>query len=175
MLHLERVTDVAHPLYACAMRLYQNSFPAHELREAASQKEILGNPAYHFDLIYDDDVFVGEVLYWEIGEMRYIEHFCILPEMRNRQYGQKVLALLQNETLLLEIDPPVDEISVRRKGFYERCGLVENPYPHVHPPYHRKNAGHPLVVMSSPRTLTQQEYDTFRRYLNDVIMKNAYK
>ena len=174
MLHLERVTDVAHPLYACAMRLYQNSFPAYELRKAASQAEILGNLAYHFDLIYDDDVFVGEVLYWEIGEMLYIEHFCILPEMRNRQYGQKVLALLQKQTLLLEIDPPVDEISLRRKGFYERCGLVENAYPHVHPPYHRENAGHPLVVMSSPKLLTRQEYDAFRQYLNDVIMKNVY-
>lgn len=38
----------------------------------------------------------------------YIEHFCILPK-----------------TLMLEIDPPKDDISKRRKGFYERSGFTE--------------------------------------------------
>ena len=28
-----------------------------------------------------------------------------------------------------------ESISQRRKGFYEWCGFVENPYPHVHPAY----------------------------------------
>ena len=29
--------------------------------------------------------------------------------------------------MILEIDPPVDDISIRRRGFYERSGFVENP------------------------------------------------
>lgn len=39
--------------------------------------------------------------------------------MRNKQYGQKTLSLLakQGKTLILEIDPPKDGISKRRKGF----------------------------------------------------------
>ena len=173
-MRLERMTGAEHPLYARAMALYRSSFPAHELREEPSQRQILSDPAYHFDLIWDGDTFVGEVLYWEIGGFYYIEHFFILPGLRNRHYGQRALELLQPMPLILEIDPPVDAVSVRRKGFYERCGFVENPYAHVHPPYHKGNHGHDLVVLSRPAVLTQAEYDRFRKYLDTVVMKDVF-
>lgn len=173
-MRLERMTGTAHPLYARAMALYRSSFPPHELREELSQRQILSDPAYHFDLIRDGDTFVGEVLYWEIGGFYYIEHFCILPELRSRHYGQRALELLQPVPLILEIDPPVDAISVRRKGFYERCGFMENPYAHVHPPYHKGNHGHGLVVLSRPAALTRTEYDRFRKYLDTVVMKDVF-
>ena len=171
----ERITTPSHPLYADAMALYQISFPLHEQREKASQIEILGNPDYHFDVVCDGDSFVGEILYWNIAGALYIEHFCVLPAMRNKHYGQKILAALQDRPLILEIDPPVDAISQRRKGFYERCGFVENPYPHTHPPYHKGNTGHDLVVMSSPKRLTPGEYEVFRNALYDTVMKNAWR
>ena len=71
----------------------------------------------------------------------------------------------------LEIDPPIDDISLRRKGFYERAGYRENPFTHVHPPYREGFAGHPLVVMSYPRQLEREEYDRFYQYLCSVVMK----
>lgn len=170
----ERITTPEHPLYRDAMDLYKISFPLHEQREEASQVEILGNAAYHFDVICDENGFIGEVLYWDIGTFRYIEHFCILPSMRNKHYGQRILAALQEKPLILEIDPPVDTIAQRRKGFYQRCGFVENPYAHVHPAYHRGNAGHELVVMSSPERLTDAEYEHFHCDLQNIVMKNAF-
>ena len=170
----ERITTPKHPLYRDAMDLYKISFPPHEQREEASQIEILGNAAYHFDVVCDEGSFIGEVLYWEIGKFLYIEHFCILPSMRNKRYGQQILAVLQEKPLILEIDPPADAIAQRRKGFYERCGFVENPYAHVHPAYHRGNTGHELVVMSSPEMLIAAEYEHFNRYLQDIIMKDAF-
>ena len=175
-MNLERMTSPAHPMYQRALELYQISFPFHEQREACSQAAILQDDAYHFDLIYNADVFVGLVLYWERPDDLYIEHFCILPEMRNKQYGQRVLSLLKErqKTLILEIDPPTDAISIRRKGFYERCGFAENPYPHIHPPYHRGSKGHELVVMSSPAPLSQKEYDAFYAYLQGRIMDRAF-
>lgn len=176
MMHFERITSASHPMYAQALELYRISFPLHEQREAPSQEDILREPAYHFDLIRDGETFVGDILYWERESYFYIEHFCIQPELRNRRYGQQALELLAEggKTLILEIDPPVDDISRRRKGFYERCGFAENPYPHVHPPYHRGNKGHELVVMSRPRSIPQAVYDDFRAYLEDKIMKDAF-
>ncbi len=103
-----------------------------------------------------------------------IEHFCVLPSMRNQHYGQKILAALQKQPLILEIGPPVDAIAQRRKGFYERCGFVENPYPHTHPPYHAGTPGHDLVVMSSPTVLAPEEYETFRRALCDMVMCKVF-
>lgn len=173
-MEIHRITKTDDPLYAKALRLYSISFPPHEQREEASQTEILGNPSYHFDVVCDNGEFIGEILYWDIGGALYIEHFCVLPAMRNKRYGQKILNAYQSVPLILEIDPPVNEIAVRRKGFYERCGFVENPYAHVHPPYHHGNTGHKLVIMSSPKMLKPDEYEHFDRYLQNIVMKNVY-
>ena len=174
-MYFERITDARYPMYRTAIELYQKSFPLHEQREKTSQERILRHPDYHFTLVYDEKVLVGLVLYWEAAFL-YVEHFCILPELRNRHYGQRILAELgkQGKTIILEIDPPVDEISARRKGFYERCGFAENPYPHVHPPYHQENRGHELVVMSCPKEITPEEYDAFSEYLNGEVMEGAF-
>lgn len=172
----ERLTDTQHPMYYTAMALYQKSFPPHEQREAPSQERILHHPEYHFTLAYDGKLFIGLILYWGTPDFLYVEHFCILPELRNRHYGQRILAELgkQSKTIILEIDPPINEISVRRKGFYERCGFVENPYLHVHPPYHNGNHGHELVVMSCPERVTPEEYAAFSRYLNNEVMRDVF-
>ncbi len=173
-MNFERIASTENPFYADAVNLYKISFPIHEQREEASQNEILTNADYHFDVVCDNGKLIGEILYWDIGDFRYIEHFCILPSMRNQHYGQRILSALQDKSLILEIDPPIDAISQRRKGFYERCGFVENPYPHTHPPYHKGNSGHDLVVMSAPRILTPEEYEIFGQALRSVVMADVW-
>lgn len=173
-MEFERITTPDSPLYAEAIKLYKISFPPHEQREEKSQTGILANPDYHFDVVCDNGNFIGEILYWDIGDFLYIEHFCVQPSMRSRHYGQRILASLQSKHLILEIDPPNDEISVRRKGFYERCGFKENPYRHTHPPYHKSIAGHDLAVMSFPEKLTSEEYDTFLFTLKNKVMADAF-
>lgn len=87
----ERITSPSHPLYAEAMALYGISFPAHEQRETPSQTAILTHPDYHFTAILDGSTFVGNMLYWETPDFRYIEHFCILPALRGQRYGSRAL------------------------------------------------------------------------------------
>lgn len=171
-MHFVRLCSPEHEIFPRAMALYTGSFPAHEQRERDSQRSIMGLEDYHFDLIYDGETFVGLMLYWETPDFKYVEHFCIDPGMRSRQYGQRALELLGSDgkSVILEIDPPADSISLRRKGFYQRCGYQENPFPHVHPPYHTGNQGHPLVVLSYPETLNQVQYDRFYAYLRDTVM-----
>lgn len=173
---LERITDMEHEWYQKATALYQISFPVHEQREKASQEKILGWNDYHFYLILEENTFVGLLLGWETERFLYIEHFCIQPELRGRRYGQWVLEALREagRQVILEIDPPVDDVSIRRKQFYTRCGFVENPYHHVHPPYHRGNQGHELVVLSSPAAISGEEYQRFRDYLERRVMADVY-
>lgn len=175
MLHLERLTSTAHPEYRKAMDLYQESFPLHEQRRAPSQERILADGDYCFGLVRDSARLVGLALFWENGRFVYIEHLCVFPDMRNQQYGQKILSLLKEKgkVIILEIDPPLDDISERRKGFYERCGFVENPYRHIHPPYHPAHRGHELVVMTYPGSISPESYQDFRVYLENRIMKDA--
>lgn len=94
MIHFERIRNKIHPAYDCALELYQGSFPIHEQREELSQAKILCDNAYHFEVIYDAEVFIRLVLYWETANYIYIEHLCILPEMRDKQYGQKTLSII---------------------------------------------------------------------------------
>lgn len=175
-MQLERLENLNHPMYDKAMELYKISFPVHEQRENYSQKEILKDKNYHFDLIYDEKVFVGLILYWETEDYIYVEHFCILPEARNRRYGARALELLKEKgkVVILEIDLPIDEQSTRRKGFYERCEFAENSYVHIHSPYHRGNQGHELILMTFPKEISKGMYESFREYLEYRIMENAF-
>lgn len=155
------------------MKLYHDSFPPHEQRDIGSQKAIFNNGEYHFDLIYEETLFIGLLLYWQTDTFLYVEHFCIAPELRGKKYGQTALALLSQKGLpiILEIDPPTDEIAMRRKAFYTRAGYIANAFPHIHPPYHPEYDGHPLEVMSYPGALTFSDYERFRLYLENVVMR----
>ncbi|HGL6449599.1 TPA: N-acetyltransferase, partial [Clostridioides difficile] len=96
----------------------------------------------------------------------------IFPEIRNNRYGQRALELLnkKGKTIILEIDLPIDEISIYRKAFYERVKYKTNNYEHIHPPYHKKFNGHNLIVMSYPEKLSKMEYDKFNHYLRNNVM-----
>ena len=154
---------------------YATSFPAHEQRSPASQAAILSDSAYHYCLISADDREVGAILYWEMAAFVYVEHFFINPTFRGCGYGGAALAKLcrTDQPVILEIDPPADAVSVRRRAFYERCGFAVNPYPHVHPPYRAGNAGHALTVMSYPGRISQALYDEFFHGLITRVMAGA--
>lgn len=171
-MHFERLRTHKDKLYSQAMKLYDISFPFHEQREPSLQAAIMNRADYRFNLIYDENDMVGILLCWETETFIYVEHFCIKPEIRNKKYGQRALALLHQsgKTVVLEIDPPIDEISLHRKGFYERAGYKANRFEHVHPPYHEQCDGHRLIVMSYPQALTTAEYDDFNRYLKNTVM-----
>ena len=172
MIEFRRLTDAADARYADAIALYKESFPIHEQRLPDSQAAILKDEAYHFDLIYDDGEWMGLMLWWEAETFIYVEHFCIRPAARNRGCGGRALAHLaeKGKTVILEIDPPVDEISLRREAFYERCGYRANIHPHVHPPYRAGFPGHELVVMSRPEKLSHAQYGAFAEYLRKRVM-----
>lgn len=168
-----RCRDINGPLMEAALALYRSCFPAHELRLPPDQRDVMGNPLYHFDMCLLDGALAGLILYWDFGTYIYVEHFCVEPSLRGHGLGTLILAELarQNKTIILEIDPLVDDASVRRKGFYERCGYVANAFAHVHPPYQAANRGHELIVMSYPHAISQSEFDSFTLDLGEKVMK----
>ena len=102
-----------------------------------------------------------------------IEKRTGFPEGTEVLYIQR-LRILDGKPLILEIDPPSDSISERRKGFYQRCGFRENPFHHIHPPYHEGFDGHELTVMTYPRTISAELYGTFFAYLRQRVMADAF-
>lgn len=173
-MHLKRLTHREDPLFEAVFSLYETSFPLHEQRPRPAQEAVLGEADYHCAALLDEARFVGLVFYWEKEPLIYIEHFAILPALRGKNYGSRALELLGEggNTLILEIDPPVDEVSQKRQHFYERLGFLPHDFAHVHPPYRVGNEGHPLVIMARP-AITRAEYRRFSAYLNTVVMAHC--
>ena len=171
-MHLARLTSVAHPMFERAMALYRESFPLHEQRLDDAQRQALACADYHFDLLYHGEDFVGLLLTWQTPAFCYVEHFCIAPSCRNQGLGRAALSALSRigTPIILEIDPPVDGLSIRRKAFYLRAGYCENGFQHVHPPYRPGYDGHPLVVLSYPEPLSPAAYQACGSYLAHTVM-----
>ena len=80
-----RLTQPEEPAFGRAMALYEASFPRHEQRLPDEQRAVLSHPEYHFIQLFDGAEFVGLLLYWEAEDFRYVEHFCVRPELRGRR------------------------------------------------------------------------------------------
>ena len=148
------------------------SFPVHEQRLRGRQEGVLGHPEYHCDLLCQGETRVGLLMWWAGPGFRYVEHFAIAPQLRGQSWGSRALRefLAEGDPVVLEIDPPEDPVSRRRKGFYEGLGLVSNPWPHIHPPYRLEFSGHALEVMTFPGGWDEGQYRRFARYLDETVM-----
>lgn len=168
----ERITDFTDKNFISAFNLYTRSFPTYEQRTINDQKLALNESEYNYNIILVEEQFSGIMLYWENEEFIYIEHFAIRNDLRGKSYGTQALNFLKQKgkKIILEIDPPIDEISIKRKNFYEKNGFLMNPFYHIHPPYRLGIDGHNLTVVSYPETICPIIYDKFVTYLKDKIM-----
>lgn len=169
------IQDLGHPLYKEFKGLYACSFPLFEQRTEEQQRTAFDNPSYHLVAYEANEILVGFISYWEFDDYLYIEHFAINARMRGKGYGSDILRSFIRSTekiILLEIDPVTDNVSEARLSFYKTCGFHENPYSHKHPPYRAEYQPHPLVVLTTQRTISEQEYQTFNRDLHAVVMNN---
>ena len=170
-MRLERLSKANAQYFDTAFSLYESAFPREERRDISEQKRAMENPNYHFDLILDGEKFYGVMLYWETDGLIYLEHFTTMPEVRGKGYGAKALDLLKekNKIVLLEIEPPVDEFTQRRYGFYQRNGFIMNPYYHIQAKYHLGDEDLELKILSYPRVLKDEEYRDFYEYMTREI------
>lgn len=169
------IQDFDHPLYKAFKDLYACSFPVFEQRTEEQQRMAFDNPNYHLLAYEANEILVGFISYWEFNDYLYIEHFAINAQIRRKGYGSDILRNFIRSTgkiVLLEIDPITDSVSEARLRFYKKCGFYENTYPHKHPSYRAEYQPHPLVVLTTQRTISEQEYQTFNRDLCTVVMNN---
>ena len=159
-----RIKNTEHSLFMQAWKLYKKAFPSEERRQLRTQKKIMGNPLYHFEIITDNGKFIGFILWWEFENIRYIEHLAILPRLRGKRYGLRVIErfIAKSEAgILLEVEHPTTEINKRRIGFYQRIGFVINKYKYKQPPHKKNGSPVPLILMTYPNTITKEEVILF--------------
>ena len=170
-MRLERYTGQNADLFDRAFALYESAFPTEERRDLPEQYRAMQDSDYHMDFIMEGDEFLGVMLYWETDDFIFLEHFTTLPQVRNHGIGAAALGLLKQKgkTILLEIEPPVDEMSCRRYSFYQRNGFQMTPHHHIQAKYHLGDKDVELKVLSCPGILTKQEYLRFYQYMTQRI------
>lgn len=74
------------------MELYSKSFPIYEQRLHERQKKIMTEPEYNFLLIFDGDIWIGELLCWETEDFIYVEH--IHPPYHSEYKGHRLVVMI---------------------------------------------------------------------------------
>ncbi|MEG0163438.1 MAG: GNAT family N-acetyltransferase, partial [Mucinivorans sp.] len=138
----------------------------------------MDDDAFFAHTIYIGEQFAGILYFWQWDGYAYLEHLATLPELRGQNIGGRALEKWKEEqqgrTLMLEIEPPEDEITRRREGFYVRHAMQINTHYHLHPSYSPLTAAHELRVMSFPGLLTEGQFNDFRQYLLTHILSKKY-
>ncbi len=148
---------VGTPDFDAAEKLYVDSFPPAERRMVDDWRRLVEGavPAFRaLSIVSSDADFLGFITCWDFRTFLYVEHFAVSPHSRGGGIGGKALdALLQmygNRPFVLEVEPPVAEMAVRRIRFYERHGFVLSDLPYVQPCYAGNSGdGLPLNLMTT--------------------------
>ncbi len=133
--------------------LYESAFPVDERRDFEAWLRLLEeSEEFRAYAIYDDGAAVGFVTVWELEGWRFAEHFAVDPARRSGGIGAKAFRDLLNmemKPLILEVEPPTDELTRRRIGFYERLGMrLHADYEYIQPAYSPKRKSLPMHLMT---------------------------
>lgn len=149
--------------------LMQISFPENEYRTYSDQKSLLKNPKYHIITKENEQKnIVAFLAFWSLGDFNFIEHLAVSPTCRGKGTGTKLVSEFMSETskpILLEIEPPVDDISIKRMKFYEKLGFVLNEYQYFQIPLRKNHSPSELKIMSYPYKLNEEEFNNVKNII----------
>lgn len=155
--------------------LMKDSFPEDEYRPFEGQKALLAEEAYQIYANYNEvGILQAFVALWNFEQYAYIEHFAVNPRFRNGGLGSRILKELADtfpKPIFLEVEPPKDEMAIRRIGFYERNGYHLNTYPYMQPAMAPGRNPIPLCIMTSQKPVTVEEFDTIKQLLYEKVFK----
>lgn len=156
-----------------AWEIYTRSFPTMEQWREAAYARAMADPAFTADGVWLGGRVVAVIFHWSGEGFHYVEHLAVSPAMRGQNLGSILLGQFCRRMgrVVLEIDPPQDEVSIRRQHFYERLGFHANPYRYVHPSFNRPFTPHRLVLMSYPDPMTEDEARRFAEFVRTSVLR----
>ena len=170
-MNLERI-GARHPLFDASFSLYESSFPLNERRTRADHLLALQDADFLPLGAVEDGRLLADVFVWQTEDFVYLEHFAVQPSLRGQGAGSRILRelLRGDKPFILEIEPPEDTLTCRRKAFYERNGLQAQPYDHVQLPFQGGGPIVPLVIMAD-RAISPSQCRAFQQYLLDRVVQ----
>ncbi|TCO09151.1 GNAT family N-acetyltransferase [Natronoflexus pectinivorans] len=149
------------------------SFPETERKSREDYYSQLYNASFAINLFFNEDNDVkGFMAWWKLKQHRFVEHFAVSSKFRNQGLGNIIFKEFLNESTLpvvLEVEPPVDEMAIRRVGFYERMGFKLHPFKYFQPPYHKEHSPLSLKVMTNTPEFTQEQFIKLKDEIYEVV------
>lgn len=152
--------------------LYEESFPIAERRKIEDHIRANTNELFFPLSAWEGGELIGLLFYWEWDSYRYLEYLAVNPVFRSQGFGSQMLRWLRDSehTIILEIDPLINELSVRRLQFYEKAGFTLTPYRFVHLPYRLESEPQELLILSYPKMITKEQRDDFLKFVDETVI-----
>lgn len=153
--------------------IMEKSFPLTEYRTREEQAALFDREEYRVLASLEGDRILGFIAFWELDGLTFLEHLATLPEARNRGLGAELLRSavdMAENPVCFEVEPPEDELTRRRIGFYERNGMYLNDYPYIQPPISSGREPIPLRIMTSGAPIDEERF----RSVRDLLYRDVY-
>lgn len=144
-LTFRRICTPEEVFYPAAEQIFMDSFPLSERRPLASLHHLMvAEGRFYFVAVLADtgtgcgDTVAGILIYWQFSDFLYIEYLATRSDLRGRSLGSKIMEKLFSGIscpVILEAEPPQDELAIRRIRFYERLGFSVEPDAYLQPSY----------------------------------------
>ncbi len=152
--------------------IYESSFPENERRDFVDVIKLITNQQFTLYAVKFEIEIVGMLSIWELSEFYYIEHFAIDENYRSEGIGSFVLKQfisVRDKQIILEVDLPYDNISLKRIRFYENFGFVLCHENYIQPPYSKSKESVPMLIMSKPEITGLVEFERIKAVLYQII------
>lgn len=156
-------------------KLLEESFPADEYRDYKSQQALLSHPLYKVFIYEENQELSALFATWEGEDYIYLEHFAVKESLRNGGLGSKLLGEFlskQVKPVVLEIEIPNSGMEKRRAEFYVRNGFNLNEYGYDQPAFSPEKSPVPMVLMSYPESLQEQEFKEFKEWIFSCVYED---
>ena len=91
--------------------------------------------------------------------------------MHGKGYGSQIIKKIRDSefTIILEIYPLINELSVRILQFYEQAGFQLTPYRFMHLPYRLDGEPQELLILSYPKMITKEQHQDFLSFIDSHV------
>lgn len=155
--------------------LMQKSFPESEYRPYEKQLKLLNVEEYTLHTKYNEKgELIAFIALWDFPEFAFIEHLAVSPLCRGMGIGTKVMKEIikrYHKPIILEIEPPKDDITTKRLKFYERLGFNICSFEYYQKPLREGQEKLRLNLMSYPITLDRETFEKINEYLRNKTYK----
>ncbi len=152
--------------------LLEAAFPPSERRTKEDQEKLMDLDEYSIFGLKKRGSLIGFVAEWEGPEYRFVEHFVVNEAFRGHGIGSELLSDyhdLSDKPVVLEVEPPENDVQKKRVRFYKRNGYHLSEYSYVQPTINADIKGVPLVLMTYPDGLNDDLFLTLKDWLFTTV------